>query len=254
MSKRDRRKQAGVSAMDMQETLSLQEADKSIYGGKDDLFGFPDNRSDNKELATFEDGSFQFGRFQITTLGFEMPDNVSIEEYRDLGALLFNMEGALQWSIGDWIVAAKAGEDSTYGTTYKEIMEQSDRSYSTVSKYKLVAERIEFFRRRKNLSYTHHSEIAQANISDKQRDKLLNDAEINNWTIKQLREAIADEQGKPPTLSGLPIELAKEASGKFMAKYIEKARKSDNRGAWIEYARILAKEWEAIADELISND
>lgn len=245
MSKRKQRKQSGLSAMGQPPTMSLNEAAQGIYG-------FEDIDSTSSVMQANESGNIVFGSFTLTSLGFEMPSDVSLDEYGNLGDLLFQLEGSLQWLIGDYAVHAKEGTD--YGETYTELLEKYDRSYSTISKWKMTCEKIPFFRRRKNLGWSHHTEIAQAELTDEQRWDLLDLCDKNEWSVRKLREMIADEQGKTPAPPPTPLENVSHSVDNTVLKARKHALKSDDRAGWVNHARKMAEKWQALADELENSE
>lgn len=237
MSKREQRRAQGLTPLNNQ---SLQAVDASIYGFVESV--------NNSTLSQQADGSYKFGSFSLTSHGFEMPKNVTSEEFFALGEMLFRMEGSLQWLIGDFALNAKEG--TSFGEAYVDLMDKYDRSYSTVSKYKQTAERIPFFRRRKKLGWSHHTEIAQADLTDPQRWALLEECESADWSVKILRDEIAKVQGKtlpPPTT---PLDRARDSNLKSVLKVQEKAKKSSNRAGWAKLARDMATRWQQLADDL----
>lgn len=239
MSKRKQRQESGLTPMT---GMTLKASADSIYG--DGLGG------NNSAIKQQDDGSYIFGSFVLTPVGFDMPDGVTPEEYWNLGELIFRMEGSIQWLIGDYAFNAK--EDTPFGEAYRDLMERFNRSYSTISKYKHTVERIPFFRRRKKLEWSKHTEIAQAELTDKQRWALLEECESNGWSVKNLREEIAIVQGKTPALPPTPLEKQRQSSLKTLESTLEKAMKSDDRAGWVEYAEEMAERWRELAKSLES--
>jgi len=69
---------------------------------------------------------------------------------------LMFIEAGIQWTVGDWF---NMGE-RIYGEMYSQVMDASKLAYGTLANYKYVASKVEFSRRRENLSYSHHQEVA----------------------------------------------------------------------------------------------
>ncbi len=64
----------------------------------------------------------------------------------------------MQWWIGDWL---NYGDNQPqWGEKYEQAISLFEREYDTLAKYKQVSERIEFTRRRANLSWSHHEAVA----------------------------------------------------------------------------------------------
>jgi len=103
-----------------------------------------------------------------------------------IGRKLQFMHGAIHWWLGDWI---KEGE-RRYGQTYAQAIQESPYTYGTLANDKFTAERVESSRRRENLSFSHHQEIAA--LEPDEQDFWLEQAESNAWTRQELRQAIRD--------------------------------------------------------------
>jgi hypothetical protein len=66
-----------------------------------------------------------------------------------------------RWSIGDW---ARAGEK--WGDKYEAVIEATGLSYNTINNTKTVSKAFDFTRRRVNLSFKHHAEVASLAASN----------------------------------------------------------------------------------------
>jgi hypothetical protein len=95
-----------------------------------------------------------------------------------------------RWSIGDW---ARAGEK--WGDKYEAVIEATGLSYQGVADTKYVSAAFpDFSRRRENLSFKHHREVAA--LPPERADELLSLAEMNRWSTRRLRE----EAGAAPAI------------------------------------------------------
>ena len=111
----------------------------------------------------------------------------ALAEWTDFGKNIKGVEGAIQWLIGDWL---NYGE-TRYGDKYKAAIEATGYDYFTLSREKQLSRRFKEFRRRRlNLSWSHHVEVQ--GLEDDTADRLLDKAETNNWTVKELRKAVRD--------------------------------------------------------------
>lgn len=87
----------------------------------------------------------------------ELPEALSYEEWRGIGETLRGVEGSLMWWIGDWV---RFGE-KRWGERYQEAVAATGAAYGTVANAKSVAAKFDdFSRRRENLSWAHHVEVA----------------------------------------------------------------------------------------------
>lgn len=93
-------------------------------------------------------------------------------------------EGSVMWWIGDWL---RFGERK-YGQMYEQALEATDRSYKTLRNAAYVGNQIELSRRRDNLSWGHHAEVAA--LDPGQQDYWLDLAETEDLSVMKLRAAI----------------------------------------------------------------
>jgi len=127
----------------------------------------------------------------LSGVGLELRPGLSLTEWTTVGSALSRVEGAYRWWLGDWLTYGAA----EYGETYTDAMATTGLEYDSLAKCKLVAERIEFRRRRLNLTWSHHREVV-ALVPDEQ-DEWLQRAEANDWTVKELRAWIKGSKPKP---------------------------------------------------------
>lgn len=118
-------------------------------------------------------------------VGLSLPDDLSQKEWVEIGHRLKEAEGALLWWIGDW---ARFGKRS-YGDGYADVIEATGFAYDTIRKAVSVANRFEFGRRRPNLSFSHHADVASLDPED--ADELLDHAESQKLGRKQFRQTVA---------------------------------------------------------------
>jgi len=131
--------------------------------------------------------SISAGPFTATPTGLVVQDeNVPYEVWEAYGDGLRRVEGALQWVIGDWL---NFGERK-YGETYARALELwPEMSYQTLKACRWVAERVEMVRRRTNLSWSHHRDVAA--LPADEQEKWLTRAELHGWSHKELRKQMA---------------------------------------------------------------
>jgi len=118
-------------------------------------------------------------------LELSLPDDLSQEDWLQIGQQLRNMDRALPWMIGDWV---RFGERQ-YGETYQAAMEKSGLSHQTLRNQASVARKFELSRRRDNLSFGHHAEVAA--LTEKDADALLDRAEDEQLSVKAFRQEVA---------------------------------------------------------------
>src|SRR5258706_5912227 len=97
-------------------------------------------------------------RGKVTRVGWQLPKNMSFEDWIDCGKSLDLVEGAVQWWRGDWWAF---GIERAYGEG-EEIAEKAGVDYGAVRVYGSVARAFELSRRLNNLSFGHHQSVMAA--------------------------------------------------------------------------------------------
>jgi len=120
--------------------------------------------------------------FTLTSSSLAVQGNPSYQEWVAFGKAIQKVEGAVHWWVGDW---QNYGE-AAYGDKNEEAIEATGFSYSTIEHDKWIAKEFEFCRRRQNLSWSHHAEVA--GLEPQQQDRLLDKAEAEGLSKRQLRE------------------------------------------------------------------
>jgi hypothetical protein len=112
-----------------------------------------------------------------------------------------------------WSVIIYDRRASKYGEG-EQIAEQAGVEYGTIFNYASVANAFEFSRRRENLTFTHHQEVARLTV--RQQDKWLDQVEKNDWSCMQMRAKIRQAEAVARTRA---VELDAAALGKFVVLY-----------------------------------
>jgi len=115
-------------------------------------------------------------RFENSSLVID--NSVTNEEWKQLGQGLRQIEGCVQFWIGDWArFGDKKGFIGKYTDTkvYDELEEITGLDRGTLKNYKSVADNIDSSLRRDDLSFGHHTEVS----------KLLPIEEADRYCIKK---------------------------------------------------------------------
>jgi len=155
---------------------------------------------------------------KITATGLEGHTGLSNDDMLAVTVVLLDkfydvaVQGqALQWAIGDILVAG----EKRYGSTYTDMLAQTGYAYSTLNVNRWVASRVPKNMRRPSLPHSTHKIIAADNIPPIEKKQWLDAAEKNEWTTEALREAIEDDTitkaGKDPAEEKARVALAKAA-------------------------------------------
>jgi hypothetical protein len=140
-------------------------------------------------LTIAESGDMTIGGYTLTSTGLIAHD-ATLDDWEQVGAVLFRLEGSIQLLIGDWLVEA----EMKWGTTYKEIAESTGYNPKSLRTYRWVAGSVPLSMRMDTLMYSHYAVVA--GIADEKRKKaVLKQAAAENWSVAQLRNALT-----PPAL------------------------------------------------------
>jgi N6-adenosine-specific RNA methylase IME4 len=127
-------------------------------------------------------------RFESNSLIID--NSVTQTEWKQLGQGLGQIEGCVQFWIGDWArFGDKKGFTGKYTDpkVYDELEEITGLDRKTIKNYKSVAEKTSSYRC-DDLSFTHHMEVAK--LEPKKQEIFLKKASEENLSVRDLRQAI----------------------------------------------------------------
>jgi hypothetical protein len=113
-----------------------------------------------------------------------LPDDLSIEVWCQVGTQLFRLSEASSWWIGDWLVYGQ----NKFRDRYKRAMAETSLDYQTLRNYAWAARKFEPARRRTGLTFQHHVEVAS--LPPDQQDHWLDFAERLGWSRNELRKQV----------------------------------------------------------------
>jgi hypothetical protein len=129
-------------------------------------------------------GPTQLRQVRMSGVGLQIPPGLSFEDWAKAGRQLSGIMDSSAWWLGDWLVFGK----THYSDCYQLAIQGAGLRYQTLRNYAWVARRFDLNRRRAKLTFQHHAEVASLPIEE--QDRLLDQAEAELWTTKQLRNAI----------------------------------------------------------------
>lgn len=120
--------------------------------------------------------------FTIQKCGIAPIGEPTYEQWLALGEFIRHADARIHFWIGDWL---NYGEN-VWGKMYEEAIEQTGFDYGTLRDDKWVSSRIELSRRRDNLSFAHHREVASC--TPQEQEILLERAVSLKLSTAQLRK------------------------------------------------------------------
>ena len=156
----------------------------------------------------------------LDSVSLVISDSLLFDQWQEIGDSLRKVEGGVMWWLGDWL---NHGERE-YGEKYSQALDATDYAYQTLNGARWVADRIEPMRRRKSLTFGHHREVAALEVD--RQEELLKKAEKENWTVKQLREAVqGPKEPAEPKDEDLKTFTCEKFNAVVLAKDAEAAAK-----------------------------
>jgi hypothetical protein len=111
-----------------------------------------------------------------------LPKEQTFDEWLELGRNLASANKTLNWWIGDWWAAGS----HRYGERARVAAEGIfGREFQTLRNFASVCRSFETSRRRDTLSFNHHEAVAS--LEPAKADELLERAERDNWTVRDIR-------------------------------------------------------------------
>jgi len=144
----------------------------------------PDHRPAHQPLDTKGAISLPGVPGKTKTTGLILRAGLSFKEWRQVGCRLRDIHHSSQWWLGDW---CNYGE-RRFGEKYSQALEATAYDYQTLRDFAYVAGRIELSRRRDNLSFSHHREVAPLAAADQKR--WLDRADAEDWNRDELRSQL----------------------------------------------------------------
>lgn len=125
---------------------------------------------------------------RFTPLGLELPENLDMARWAEVGHKLCRADQHMRWWLGDW---AAFGQRK-YGKL-KEFAEANDIDYQTLRNAAWVSSAVTLSRRRDNVEWTKHAEVAA--LKPREQEKWLAKAAAEELPRAELRKQIRMSQG-----------------------------------------------------------
>lgn len=111
--------------------------------------------------------------------------DISEQSWERIGTGLRELVNSSAWWLADWLIF---GEAAYSCRRYREAIDRTGLDYQTLRNYAWVARRFEHHRRRVDLSFAHHAEVAR--LSPPEQDYWLRKADQHKWSRNELRRAL----------------------------------------------------------------
>ena len=115
---------------------------------------------------------------------FQLRQGMSFGDWAAVGRRLSHVSSRATWALGDWLLFG----ERAFGDRYRTAVEATDLEYQTLRNYAWVAGSFLPHRRRDELSFQHHAELAA--LSDIDQDLWLNRAVKGGWSRNELRRRL----------------------------------------------------------------
>jgi len=127
------------------------------------------------------------GFCELSTTSLTFKRDVSKEEWMDVFKALKQVEGCVQFWIGDCL----AYRQQKWGM-YDDIAEETGMDKSTLATYKSISQNVKPLLRNKELSFNHHKEVAS--LPPEKQELFLNKAVEDKLSVRDLRNEIKKEK------------------------------------------------------------
>jgi N6-adenosine-specific RNA methylase IME4 len=146
------------------------------------------------DIIKFQKATFERNKLVIH-------DDITLDEWKQLGQGLKQVEGSVQFWIGDWArFGDKKGFTGKYtdSKVYDELEEITGLERQTIQQYKSVASKLDTNLRSPELSFNHHREVAS--LAPEKQKQFLDRASEQKLSVRELREEIRKEEYKEPEM------------------------------------------------------
>lgn len=138
-------------------------------------------------------------KFSIKPTGIEFHQDLSFDEWDDLGTKLAPVGKSISFIIGDWINYGQ----KTFGDKYTEAISRTGMDYGYLRNIAYVARKVDLSCRHDNLGFEHHAVVAK--LEPEEQQHWLDMADDNDLSVRRLRKSInlgrlatdEDVQGDP---------------------------------------------------------
>ena len=147
------------------------------------------------------------GKFVLHSHGMTITGTPTFEEFQAIGDWLRVCHGAVQWWWGDWLAYGDSRPD--YAERLSQALDTSGYEARTLSHLKYVAERVDPIRRRSDVPFSHHVEVAC--LPPAEQETILAKCADDCLSVQQTRQAVRVVNGKAESLLWVVVGCADAA-------------------------------------------
>ncbi len=125
---------------------------------------------------------------ELAPVGWSAGPELGYDDWLRQGSRLGLAGRNAAWWIGDWLKYGTA----QYGTKYSAASRVTGYDRQTLMNMVYVAGRFDFSRRRENLSWSHHAELAAFDVGD--QEEWLDHVESERLSVHDLRDELASSR------------------------------------------------------------
>ncbi|HEX8066846.1 MAG TPA: LmbU family transcriptional regulator [Thermoleophilaceae bacterium] len=133
-------------------------------------------------------GPGDYARIAVSPTAWSPDDDLSLREWAEQGRRLGVIGRGVGWWIGDWLRYGNA----RFGERYVRAARITGYDVQTLMNMAYVASRFDSDRRRPNLSFSHHAELAAR--EEPEQEYWLDRAESERLSVRCLREELRRER------------------------------------------------------------
>lgn len=131
-----------------------------------------------------------------------LPEDLALETWCRIGDQILAISDSSAWWIGDWLVFGQR----KYHDRYQRAMKETLLDYQTLRNYAWVARKFAPERRREDVTFQHHMEVAS--LPEDQQDHWLNFAARLKWSKSELRRQIKASTAPDEPSGGTEVSLS----------------------------------------------
>jgi hypothetical protein len=148
---------------------------------------------------------------RTTEVGWQPEGDMPFDQWVEVGRQLLRAGRAWQFWLGDWILYG----EKHHGEMYDDAVDITGYDRTTLRNIVVVCRAVEMSRRRDDLTFTHHVEVAP--LPPAEQDAWLTRAAEEKWPASKLRAARAEARSLAPVVEEQASTFVAEISFVYAA-------------------------------------